>query len=633
MFVMKKILVVDNDRFILEFLKDLLSSEGYQVVTAEDGLSALDVLETFTPDIIFVDMVMPNIDGKRLCKILRKMDNLKDTYIVIVSATAKEDFSEIAELGAGATIVKGPIDEMAKDILGVLAQPRIASSEYRSGKILGAERIMQREITRELLSGMKHFEVILQGMNEGIFEITSDARIVYANRGASNLTDLPEEDMLGHRFPELFAKNDQERVKKLLEGPHDKRKRLSEDNLLTLNEYQVVMDVQPIPGSEGKAIVILNNVSEQKRAEKALKKSEERYRLLFENANDAIFIVQDGVVKFPNRRGMELLGLNPEELAKVSFADLIHPEERDMVLERYESSLKGEQLPGMYSFRLLNRSGEELWVELNAVQIKWEGGPAALNFLRDVTEKKRLETHIQLSQRMESISTLAGGIAHDFNNLLMAIQGNASLVLFKKDTDDPDYARLKNIEQYVRDGAELTRQLLDFARGGKYEPKPTDLNELLKRSAELFGRIKKGITIDSKYQKGILAVEVDPGQIDQVLMSLYINAWQAMPEGGTLLLETENVELGRDFVRSSGVSPGNYVKVSITDTGVGMDRETQGRIFDPFFTTKGSRMGVGLGLASAYGIIKNHGGIMDVRSRKGEGSTFNIYLPALENGE
>ncbi len=625
---MKKILLVDNDRFILEVLKDLLTKEGHQVVTAEDGLSSLDALESFTPDIIFVDMVMPNIDGKRLCKILRKMEDLKDTTLVSLSATATDDYADIADLGVDASIAKGPLEEMAREVLDVLNQSKVASPHLLPERPPVPEDIPQRRVTTELLSGMKHFEVILEQMNEGIFEIASDGRIVYANRGASFLTDLPEEDVLGRHFPELFAKDDRQRVREFLEGVDGASKRLSEDHPLTLNGYQVTMDVQPIPGEEGKTIVILNNVTEQKRAEKALKKSEERYRILFENANDAIFVMQEGVVKFPNRRAVEMFGFNSEELAAFSFLDLVHPEERDAVQERFRRSLEDEDVPSTYSFRILNRSHEEFWVELNAVLIEWERRPAVLNFLRDITEKKRLEIHFQQSQRMASIGTLAGGIAHEFNNLLMAIQANASLVLYEKDKDHPEYERLKNIEAYVRKGAELTRYLLAFARKGKYEPEPTDLNELLKRTAELFARTKKGITVHATYQEGILTVEVDRGQIDQVLMSLYINAGQAMPDGGEVFLKTENTQLGRDFVRSHDVEPGMYVKISITDTGVGMDAKTRERIFDPFFTTKAVGQGAGLGLAAAYGIIKSHGGIMDVMSEKGKGSTFNIYLPA-----
>jgi len=628
---MKKILVVDNDQFILEILKDLLSKEGHQVVTAQDGLSALDVLETITPDIMFVDLVMPNIDGKKLCKIVRRMENLKDIYIAILSATAKEDFEDITELGANTCIAKGPIDQMSKDILGVLAEPQAASSRYLSGETLGGPDIYERGITKELLSLKKHFEVVLERMTEGILEISTDARIVYANRAASLLADLTEENLLGQRLPQLFAEKDHQRIRQLLEGIDDRPRTLHKDNPASLNKYQVTLDVLPIPGVDGKAIVILNNVSEEKDAEQALKRSEERYRLLFENANDAIFVAQDGVVKFPNPRTVEIAGYSEKELAKIHFSDLVHPEDRNKVIERHERRLEGERFPSSYAFRVLNKSVDELWVELTAVLIDWEGRPATLNFLRDITEKKKLETRIQQAQRMEAVGTLAGGLAHDFNNLLMAIQGNASLMLLKKDSGDPDYRRLKNIELYVRDGAEHTKQLLGFARGGKYQVRAADLNEIMEKSSAMFGQTKKEITIHKKYETDIWPVEVDRGQIQQVLMNIYINGWQAMPGGGDLFIETENTKLDRSFVRPYGIKPGKYVKLSLTDTGVGMDDKTQQRIFDPFFTTKEMGRGSGLGLASAYGIIGNHGGIIDVHSRKGEGTTFSIYLPVSKN--
>jgi two-component system cell cycle sensor histidine kinase/response regulator CckA len=212
----------------------------------------------------------------------------------------------------------------------------------------------------------------------------------------------------------------------------------------------------------------------------------------------------------------------------------------------------------------------------------------------------------------------------------MAIQGNASLVLVDKTSSHPDYERLKNIEQGVKSGAELTRQLLGFARGGKYEVKPTDINELIRRSSDMFARTKKEITIHTKYQEAIWPVEVDQGQIGQVLLNLYVNAWQAMGGGGELYLETENVTLDEPSVKPYELKPGRYVKISVTDTGVGMDKTTQQRIFEPFFTTKQMGRGTGLGLASVYGIIKNHGGIITVHSVKGEGATFTIHLPASE---
>lgn len=247
-------------------------------------------------------------------------------------------------------------------------------------------------------------------------------------------------------------------------------------------------------------------------------------------------------------------------------------------------------------------------------------------------KKTELESKLQQAQRLEAMGTLAGGIAHDFINILMGIQGYASLMLLDIDTTHPHFEKLKSTEQYVKRGAELTRQLLGFSRGGKYEVSPTNLNELVDKSAQLFGRTKKEISISTNFQADPWIAEVDKGQIEQVLLNLYVNAWQAMPAGGNLYLETHNVFLDEADTRPYGLKPERYLKITVTDTGVGMDEKTKERIFEPFFTTKGMGRGTGLGLASAYGIIKSHNGIINVTSKKGQGTTFKIYLPASDRG-
>ncbi len=231
---------------------------------------------------------------------------------------------------------------------------------------------------------------------------------------------------------------------------------------------------------------------------------------------------------------------------------------------------------------------------------------------------------------MESIGTLAGGIAHDFNNILMGIQGNASLMLLKIESDHPNYEKIKNIEKYVQNGTELTKQLLGFARRGKYLIKATDLNEIIEKSSSLFARTKKEIRVHTELSEDLWSAEVDRGQIEQVLLNLYVNAWQAMSNGGDLYLQTENIILDRSYLKPYKVEPGRYVKISVSDTGVGIDKETQERIFEPFFTTKEMGRGTGLGLASVYGIIKSHGGYINVYSEKEKGTVFTIYLPASE---
>jgi CheY-like chemotaxis protein len=229
---------------------------------------------------------------------------------------------------------------------------------------------------------------------------------------------------------------------------------------------------------------------------------------------------------------------------------------------------------------------------------------------------------------MEAIGTLAGGIAHDFNNLLMGIQGCASLMLLNKDISHPEYDKLRSIEQQVQSGAALTKQLLGFARSGRYEIKPVEINEILEKTSIMFNRTRKEIIIEKNFRKDLWVVEADQGQIEQILINLYVNAWQAMPGGGTIYLETENIVLNEHYETSFSIKPGNYVKIIVTDTGIGMDENTRQRIFEPFFTTKEMGRGTGLGLATVYGIVKGHGGIINVYSEKGYGTTFNIYLPA-----
>ena len=248
-----------------------------------------------------------------------------------------------------------------------------------------------------------------------------------------------------------------------------------------------------------------------------------------------------------------------------------------------------------------------------------------------MTEKQeQLESQLQHAKKMESIGTLAGGIAHNFNNLLMGIQGNASIMFLDIDSSHPRHKNLKSIEKLVDNGAKLSAQLIGYAREGKYEVKPISLNQLVKDTSDTFGMTKREITVHQDLSERLYGIEADQGQIEQILLNLYVNAVDAMPGGGDLFLKTMNV-IDKDMTgKLYKAKPGNYVLLTVRDTGIGMDKETRERIFEPFFTTKGLASGTGLGMASAYGIIKGHGGYIDVDSGKGKGTTFSIYLPATE---
>ncbi len=363
-----------------------------------------------------------------------------------------------------------------------------------------------------------------------------------------------------------------------------------------------------------------------------LKESEEKYRRVFDDSKDMIFITtREGRLIDVNQAGVELLGYGSKrELLEIDSVDLLYANPGDM--KQFQEKIEKDGFVKDYAVEYKKKDGTEISVLITSTAKKDKNGEV-LGYeaiIRDVTYQKQLESKLLQAQKMESIGTLAGGIAHDFNNLLMGIQGYVSLILLKTGPMNPHYEMLRKIEGQVASGAHLTSQLLGFARGGKYESKPTNLNELIDRTSQMFGRTKKEVVINTKLEKDPWIVDADQGQIEQVLLNLYVNALHAMPGGGYLYLETSNVTLDDAFVKPYSVEPGKYAKMSVTDTGVGMDEKTQQRIFDPFFTTKEMGRGTGLGLASVYGIVRNHKGIISVYSKKGYGATFNIYFPVSE---
>lgn len=368
-------------------------------------------------------------------------------------------------------------------------------------------------------------------------------------------------------------------------------------------------------------------ITEREQAEEALRESQERLKNIYDSLHVGIMLIDPETHKIAdaNYAAVKIIGDPKEQIIGSLCHNYICPaEEGKCPITDLEEEMDNSECV------LLKAGGEEVPILKTVTGMKLNDQKFLLESFIDITQQKKLENQFQQAQKMEAIGTLAGGIAHDFNNLLMGIQGNISLALLDIDSGHPHYGRLKSIEQHVQSGAELTGQLLGFARGGKYEVKPTDINDLIRRTSRMFGRTKKEINIHRKYQKDIWTVEVDQGQIEQTLLNLYVNAWQAMPGGGNLYLQTENITLDEDYVKPYHVEPGSYVKVSVMDTGTGMDEETTKRVFDPFFTTREMDKGTGLGLASAYGIIRNHNGIINVYSEEGVGTTFNIYLPVSQ---
>ncbi len=382
------------------------------------------------------------------------------------------------------------------------------------------------------------------------------------------------------------------------------------------------------------------NINRRREADSAMRQQDEKYRTIIENIEEGFLETNlSGNFTFFNNSICKILGYSNEELIGMNNLEYTNSGNNKRLNEIMNEVRRTGEPVQVKDFEVIRKDGAIRAIEFSLYLIKnSKNKPAGFRGVaRDVTEffkaereRKKLEKQLQHSQKMEAIGSLAGGIAHDFNNVLMGMQGNASLMLFDIDENHPHYKKIKSIERYVENGSSLTRQLLGFARSGGYEIRATDLNKLIKRTSSMFGRAKKEIMIYTNFLKNIWTVEINQGQMEMVFLNLYINALHAMPEGGDLHLLSENVVIDEGLAGNLKLKQGEYVKVSVVDTGAGMDKEIQEKIFDPFFTTKEKGRGTGLGLASASEVIKNHGGLIDVYSKKGEGATFNIYLPASD---
>jgi PAS domain S-box-containing protein len=478
---------------------------------------------------------------------------------------------------------------------------------------------------------------LVEAMREGFGVVDERNMITYINKRFADLLGYRPEEMIGRPVadfvdPEYWnrLREQGERRRRGEAAPYEIAwRRRDGQGIHTLMSPEPVFDEQG--GFKGSSAVI-TDISERKQMEEALKKSEERYRLLVENANEAILVIQGGLIRFVNPKAVAIMRWGNQELTPKPFLDFVHPEDRETVLRRYQERLTGQPLPSIYSFRLLDQEGNTIWVEINAVQVNWEGEPAALVFLTDITEKKQLELQFLQAQKMEAIGRLAGGVAHDFNNLLTSILGHADLMLLALRPGDPLVSDIREIKKAADRATDLTRQLLAFSRKQILQPKVLNLNQVIGDMKKMLRRmIGEDIELETNLAPDLGQVLVDPGQIDQVIMNLVINARDALPQGGKLAVTTQNAAItadeGRRYV---GSKPGAYVLLVVQDDGLGMSAEVQSHIFEPFFTTKELGKGTGLGLSTVYGIVKQSNGYIWVESEPGRGTTFKIYLPRIE---
>jgi len=513
----------------------------------------------------------------------------------------------------------------------------------RTAELLEANKQLQKEMAERehaenaLRESEKKYATVVENSKDGIVMI-SDGKLKFVNKASVELVGYTPDEMGDDNFLNYVASDYRDLViQRYIDRMEGKEvPSIYEIELLRKDGKTVPVELNAMRiDYKGKPadLVFIRDITVRKQTVAALRESEDRYRTLTNNLNVGVYrntAGPDGKFIEANPAIVRMFGYDGRaEFLAVSVSDLYqNPDDRKKFNEKMlrEGAVRNEEE------HLQNKDGTPFIGSVSAVAVKNEKGEVQYydGVVEDITERKRMESQLQQAQKMESLGTLAGGIAHDFNNLLMGIQGRTSLILMDNDSSHPHFEHLKGIEDYIKSAADLTNQLLGFARGGKYEVKPTDLNRFIKRENEMFGRTRKEINIQEQFEKNLWITDVDQGQIEQVILNVYVNACQAMPGGGNLYVRTENIIIDQNYIKPYQVEPGRYVKISITDTGVGMDKETQRRIFDPFFTTKEMGRGTGLGLATAYGIIKNHHGFINVYSEKGKGTTFNIYLPASE---
>ena len=495
---------------------------------------------------------------------------------------------------------------------------------------------------------LARYKELLENVDDAVYILDLNGNILEANEAAYSQMGYTSDTFFKLNLADIIPKKDAQLVIGQVRG-NNQQQHNQKINLETTHYHKngdsIPVEIHSRVITYKGRNVILNvarNISKRTEAEKALRESEERYRSVVENSRDGIMVMNDGFqIIYANEVLSKILGYSNKEIQGSYFKKYLTPDSLEPAEDFFIDSFRGEMIPSGLVCTIIDKKGKERPVKIGANRFEDSSGKVKLvGQLSDITdkltaerEKKNLEAQLIHAQKMEAIGTLAGGIAHDFNNILMGIQGYLSLMRLNQEAENSSGKYIQGIEENVMSAANLTEQLLGFARKGKYTPRTTCLNDVVEKSTRMFTRTKKEISVHKRFQEDIWNVEVDQGQIEQVLINLYLNAWHAMPEGGNLYIQTENVTLGDEYCKPFEVDGGNYVKTSVTDSGIGMDKETMERIFEPFFTTKEIGKGTGLGLASAYGIIKNHNGIIRVYSEKGHGATFVIYLPASDIDE
>jgi PAS domain S-box-containing protein len=525
--------------------------------------------------------------------------------------------------GTSLVALRADTPDPTRDLLRLFAQ-------------MAAANVRRVRVESALRGSEARFKSVFESANVSK-SITLPTGEITVNRAFCDLLGYSQEELRDQKWQDLTPAEDadltQDAIDQLLKGNREtvrftERFRHKDGSLVWADVSSAVQR-----DGEGKPLYMVTtivDITKRRRAEEALIESESRYRSLIMNSPDAILVAEDGHVVFVNSACCRLFGANGEgDLIGRTSLSLIHPDFHEQILAGIRRiRATGEAAP-LAEAKVLRIDGEAVDTDFVASPFRFEGRFALHIILRDITEQRRMEERLRQSQKMETVGQLAGGVAHDFNNMLQVISSYADMSLARIDAGDPLHKYLREIRKAAQRSADMTAQLLTFARKQTVSPQIFDLNEAVARSRRMLQRLI-GETIDLVLVPGEtpVLVKVDPAQLDQVLVNLAMNARDAITGVGHLRIETGRAVLDEADAASRGdILPGKYAVFSVSDNGCGMDEETKSHLFEPFFTTKDQGKGTGLGLATIYGIVKQNNGFITVDTALGKGTTFRIRLP------
>jgi signal transduction histidine kinase/DNA-binding response OmpR family regulator len=534
---MKKILIIDDNPHFIKFMEKKLIEAGHEVVTESTGMSAINRLADYTPDIIFIDYLLPNINGDKLCQIIRKMEHLKNIYIAIMSAAAKELELDPVKIGANALIAKGIFKETAEHFFSAVADAEQPLCDKQECEIIGIESVYPRRMTIELLEKNQHLQTILDSISEGIVEVYR-GQIVYANPAAVNILERAQGMLLATYPADLFDEPERSGVESLMRSKYSSSIILKRKGLIQTEDKTLSVKKLLIQGDTDTAILLIADITEQTRAEEEI-------------------------------RGYQN---HLEALVEKRTADLKHANEK-----------------------------------------------------------------LQQVQKMEAIGIVAGGVAHDLNNILTAIVGYPDILLLKLPEDSPLRKIVLSIKESGKKAGAVVQDLLTMARRGVSVNEVVNLNSIItdylsSPEYEKLTFFHPKVSLETNLEGNPLNISGSPIHLSKTIMNLVSNAAEAMPEGGKIFISTENKYVDINIKTTSGdreVEEGDYVLLTVSDTGIGIPPEDIEKIFNPFYTRKMmGRSGTGLGMTVVWGTIEDHKGYIDVKSSVNQGTTFFLYFPA-----